>query len=192
MACILLLFVILAVINGNDEVETLRKEVQHLTSIVLSLQNQVVDLQSQQKRETRAISPEYGFMAMLSNHVGGLHLNQPIVFDKVITNIGDAYNNQNGMFTCIVPGTYLFTFSIMADTTEYVEAALALNGNHVINAISDHTGTTVWDMGSSSAILSLREGDVVSVVIQWPDRVDNTLHANGYTSFSGYLLRQAD
>ncbi|KAK3597740.1 hypothetical protein CHS0354_006095 [Potamilus streckersoni] len=192
MASILLLFIILAVTNGNDEVETIRQEVQRLANIVISLQNQVVDLQSQQKRDTRANTPEYGFMAMLSYNIGNLHLNQPIVFDKVITNIGDAYNSQNGMFTCIVSGTYLFNFNIMADTTEYVEAALAVNGIHINNAISDHTGSTIWDMGTSSALLRLREGDVVSVVIQWPDRADNTLHANGFTTFSGYLLRQAE
>ena len=32
------------------------------------------------------------------------------VFDKVLTNKGQAYDESTGVFTCPISGTYVFTF----------------------------------------------------------------------------------
>ena len=85
----------------------------------------------------------------------------------------------------------MFNFNVMSAESNYVEAALTVNGVHVINALSDHqNGETSWDMGTSNVIIQLKEGDVVTVTIHWPQG-ENTLHGNKYNTFSGYLLRHA-
>ena len=76
----------------------------------------------------------------------------------------------------------------MAASSDYVEASLMVNGNHVVHALSDHQGTsTSWDMGTTNIIIRLNEGDSVGVGIQWPTG-DNTVHGNSFNTFSGYLL----
>ncbi|KAL7978613.1 hypothetical protein Chor_005595 [Crotalus horridus] len=35
---------------------------------------------------------------------------RPVRFDRVITNVGNHYNNRYGQFTCQIPGIYYFTY----------------------------------------------------------------------------------
>ena len=111
-------------------------------------------------------------------------------FDRVITNLGNAYNSQTGTFKCQIPGTYMFDLNLISEIGSYVEASITLNGVSKVTAISDHRDVYAGrDQGSAAAILVLRKGDTISVKIDWP--VDpQTVHGEGKTTFSGYLLRR--
>lgn len=42
-----------------------------------------------------------------------------VAFDVVTTNIGNAYNNNNGAFTCPINGVYRFTYAIKMLSNNY-------------------------------------------------------------------------
>ena len=52
-------------------------------------------------------SEQAAFYAYLSHDVANIGSNQILVFDKVITNIGNLYNGITGVFTCDFSGTYV-------------------------------------------------------------------------------------
>merc|ERR1712226_550005 len=158
---------------------------------VHALQARVTEMEHNRVRRQLQVEahPEVGFMATASADEHNLHLNQEIIYDRVITNIGNAYDPTTGHFHCSISGTYLFNFNVMAAESDYVEASLTVNGNHIVHALSDHgSSATTWDMGTTNVIIQIREGDAVSVTIQWPQGA-NTVHGNSFNTFSGYLLR---
>ena len=54
------------------------------------------------------------FIATLSDHAESLGADQNIAFENVITNVGDAYNSQAGVFIAPVSGIYVFSTSTMS------------------------------------------------------------------------------
>ncbi|XP_053380245.1 uncharacterized protein LOC123524370 [Mercenaria mercenaria] len=62
------------------------------------------DDQNKRIRRTRNESP-VAFFAALKQHLSKLGAHQPITFENVVTNIGNAYNNTSGSFIAPVPDT---------------------------------------------------------------------------------------
>ncbi|XP_014835675.1 PREDICTED: cerebellin-2-like [Poecilia mexicana] len=115
-----------------------------------------------------------------------------LVFKRVVTNIGDAYNPQTGVFTAPLRGAYHFQWCISSYKDETTAAVLVKNDQQVFSAWEYRGFFTTMndDMGISSASngasLLLEEGDAVSLRL-FPLCVifDYGLHIS---SFSGHLL----
>lgn len=113
-----------------------------------------------------------------------------ISFDEIITDIGNAFDINTGEFKCIIPGTYIFSLSLVAGIGSYLEASIRLNGVSKVTAVSGHRDPeSGLDQGSTVAILVLREGDVVNVTMDWP-LSPQTVLGGRRTTFAGYLLRK--
>lgn len=133
---------------------------------------------------------EVGFLVSLSRQQLEVEKDGVLKFDRVITNLGNAYNSQTGTFKCQIPGTYMFDLNLISEIGSYVEASITLNGESKVTAISDHRDVYAGrDQGSAAAILILRKGDTISVKIDWSVG-PQTVHGEGKTTFSGYLLRR--
>ncbi|XP_041864975.1 complement C1q-like protein 4 [Melanotaenia boesemani] len=108
-----------------------------------------------------------------------------LVFKRVVTNIGNAYNPHTGIFVTPVRGVYHFEWYIGGHGGPHPAAAsLMKNGDRIFTAWehqASHYGTS-----SNGAALLLEVGDQVYVT-QWSQSIifDNSSH---HTSFSGYLL----
>ncbi|WAR25943.1 hypothetical protein MAR_011647 [Mya arenaria] len=53
------------------------------------------------------------FSATITKDVTNFGSHQPLVFDKVITNVGGAYDSRHGTFRAPVDGIYQFSFSAL-------------------------------------------------------------------------------
>ena len=51
------------------------------------------------------------FHASLSSAIDSPHNGHLMQFDNVLTNIGNGYNHNDGVFTCPQTGTYFITWS---------------------------------------------------------------------------------
>ncbi|XP_038078913.1 collagen alpha-1(X) chain-like [Patiria miniata] len=96
---------------------------------------------------------------------------------------GTSFDLETGTFTCSVPGTYVFTFSVLKYSNGgslYIH--LVKNNSKVISTYgtSNQRGQL-----SGSAVLVLQRGDTVYVTMYGKAQGDPTYH---YTSFSGFLL----
>ncbi|KAI4904175.1 hypothetical protein NFI96_004556 [Prochilodus magdalenae] len=74
-------------------------------------------LNALQKENTEP--PKVAFSAALTEKVGPLSNDSDLVFSKVITNIGGAYNTNTGYFTAPVRGGYYFCFTITCGNKGY-------------------------------------------------------------------------
>ncbi|KAI1888515.1 hypothetical protein AGOR_G00185960 [Albula goreensis] len=117
--------------------------------------------------------------------VGPYSDSRTLVYKNVVTNFGDAYRSNTGIFTAPLRGVYFFSFTAFGWDDSY-SAGVILYRNHEI-MISAYEGTPTFGGGGANMItLQLDEGDIVYIKL----RQNMKVHENGnlYNSFSGYLL----
>ncbi|XP_065806181.1 cerebellin-1-like [Labrus bergylta] len=122
-----------------------------------------------------------------NNAIGPFSTDRTLIFRKVITNIGNTYNTETGIFAAPVTGTYYFTLFHHAGGTH--TASLSLIKNNVVVVMTyDHPSTQdTADNGGNAVLLQLQQGDQVYV------RLDANAHVWGndvITTFSYFLLSQ--
>ncbi|XP_060591217.1 uncharacterized protein LOC132746157 [Ruditapes philippinarum] len=114
---------------------------------------------------------------------------QTIIFDQVITNIGNAYHEHTGIFTVPVKGAYVITLTMTVEPNKVQWLDLVVDGVY-INYISAGLGST--DNYASTTKQWILELDTGSEV--WfrktSDNNDQDLHGNMNTIMSGFLLFQ--
>ena len=129
---------------------------------------------------------EIAFFATLSSpqlHVG---VHQPVVFDNVITNIGNGYHSHVGTFIAPVSGTYVFSVTLMTGWNQAAGYEIVKNGS-MISRIYNSVQTSGYNSGSQTFILQLKQND--DIVIQ-NSNSDKNNHGDHYSTFAGFLLRQ--
>ena len=130
---------------------------------------------------------DVAFFATLTNHQTHVGVHQTILFDHVVTNIGNAYNNHLGSFIAPVSGTYVFSISILTwakDSAYYISK----NGNAVSYIYCDAIQSG-YDSSSQTVILSLNQHD--DITIRNRDADDQT-HGSHFSTFAGFLLTQGN
>ncbi|XP_060564571.1 uncharacterized protein LOC132723801 [Ruditapes philippinarum] len=152
------------------------------------------------------------FFAIVSvvslDHLGG---HQNIVFDEIVTNIGNGYNNQHGVFIAPVSGLYLFTTSIQSRQNMEFWAGIVVKGR-VIVRLNERGTDGRHGRGSQTIIISLNKGELYfnlnindfkldqsvkltklhtrdDVAIQ-NEHNDDSFFGLKYSSFGGYLIQE--
>ncbi|XP_060076588.1 uncharacterized protein LOC132556209 [Ylistrum balloti] len=132
-------------------------------------------------------APQVAFQAKLDNSQLTIGNSQTIKFHAVDFNLGDAYNHQTGVFTCLIPGTYMFHLTMVVDLGKYAQFYLVKNGHdfgRLFVGNQNHTGSS-----STSSLIELEAQDNV-----WIE--STTVHSTGnvmkysWSYFSGVLLFQ--
>ena len=120
------------------------------------------------------------FFATLSSTVSHLGINQDIVFDHILTNIGNAYIAHHGTFVAPVDGTYVFSVTLRA-TNIYTH--FVVNGT-VIAKLDMHPANG-YTQASHTMVVSMKKGHDASVQ---SSAVETSIYGDRYSSFSGFLL----
>nr|XP_023668542.1 caprin-2 isoform X2 [Paramormyrops kingsleyae] len=124
--------------------------------------------------------------ACTTNFVPG-SLDQPIIFDVLHCNLGEAFDMHVGRFSCPVNGTYVFIFHILKlaiDVPLYVN--LMKNDEVMVSAYANDCAPD-HEMASNQAVLQLFQGDQV-----WLQLHRGAIYSSSwkYSTFSGFLLYQ--
>jgi len=104
-----------------------------------------------------ADNPAVAFTAIVSPPLLSLlAAGETVVFDTVVTNVGDAYRNTTGLFRAPIQGVYVFNFALMMDPgfNEYIE--LVKNGYHVMWNYGHAPGSTHYISASRTATVQLQ------------------------------------
>ena len=108
---------------------------------------------------------------------------QTLEYDKVITNIGNAYDSRHGHFTAPVKGIYMFSATV-CDRVAFLRTEMVRNGVQLVAMYGDDA-----DSASHTIMLLLEQNDMVWV--RHSNESTSTAHAGSnryYTSFSGALM----
>ena len=107
-------------------------------------------------------------------------------FGDVMTNIGDGYDSQSGVFTCPIHGLYFFTVSLLSlNNPTGMYHQLRKNGELIVSVFDNHPG--FHHQASQSAILELTTGDRVWIQSGGANRGFYS-SINRHSSFSGFLI----
>uniref|UniRef100_A0A3B3YIC7 C1q domain-containing protein n=1 Tax=Poecilia mexicana TaxID=48701 RepID=A0A3B3YIC7_9TELE len=125
-------------------------------------------------------------LASGQGHTGPFNTHITLIFKRVVTNIGNAYNRETGLFTAPVRGVYHFEFYIYGggSSTNPTSAELVKNGEKIF--MSWTSQPTGGQKASNGVSLLLEIGDVVFMRMWANSRIyDNN---DRHTTFSGHLL----
>ena len=127
------------------------------------------------------MTPQIAFSAVLTTNLNIHYPHERFVFDYTVTNSGNGYNKNNGLFVTPVKGVYVFFVTVVAIQENAVESQIVRNGNNIGNIFSAGS----YGTGSNMAVTNLDLGDAVWV--RNPDGVKGTVDGV-FTQFSGFLL----
>ncbi|XP_068080482.1 cerebellin 9 isoform X1 [Danio rerio] len=121
-------------------------------------------------------------------YIGPFAQETDLVYNKVFTNIGNAYDCDTGIFTAPVKGVYFFNLVLFTNDAVSAGVKLLRNGKLVI-AVTDNPPAKngdYEDTASNSVSLLLEEGDQISLKLLENRRI----YTDGFkrNTFSGHLL----
>uniref|UniRef100_A0A3P9KC69 C1q domain-containing protein n=1 Tax=Oryzias latipes TaxID=8090 RepID=A0A3P9KC69_ORYLA len=159
----------------DPSLQELNTKMQQLTTKVEELQREV------------SARPQVAFSAALLETqqwtiVGPFDADKTLEFKKVVTNIGNGYDPETGIFTAPVKGLYYFRVTGIAGSNGELNAGLKKNGQNMF-AIYQKAGTQAG--ATNGMALELEQGDRVYVQI-WPNM--SIADQSRLSTFTGFLV----
>ena len=109
-----------------------------------------------------------------------------MVFPTVITNVGNGYNPNDGVFTAPMAGVYVFFVNVQSYTSQSIYVDIVLNGSTKARTMAyNGGGSEYYEAGPNLAVLSLQTGDRVWVKYY---SGKGYYHDGPMTTFSGFII----
>ncbi|XP_058511982.1 caprin-2 isoform X4 [Ochotona princeps] len=127
------------------------------------------------------------FSAARTSNLAPGTLDQPIVFDLLLNNLGETFDLQLGRFNCPVNGTYVFIFHMLKLAVNVPLYVNLMKNEEVLVSAYANDGAPDHETASNHAVLQLFQGDRVWLRLHRGAIYGSTWK---YSTFSGYLLYQ--
>ncbi|XP_065133240.1 cerebellin-1-like isoform X3 [Paramisgurnus dabryanus] len=137
-----------------------------------------------QENEGKKVAFSAGLLASGLQQTGPFADQKTLVYQKVFTNTGNAYDSNNGIFTAPVKGVYFFRFYAHSHTGNQMAVSLYKNDQPQCSVFSLKAESNA--NGSNGVVLTLESGDKVYTQLWENSWVYDDKES--YTSFSGFLL----
>ncbi|XP_052069138.1 complement C1q tumor necrosis factor-related protein 3-like [Mytilus californianus] len=111
-------------------------------------------------RQSRVTSPAFYVYMSTDEASPGPH--HTLIFNSVITNIGNAYNQYSGIFTAPSSGMYVLSYTITADSGASIPVEIVKNAD-VIGSLLTRAYGSYRQSVSSTVVVNMNAGDVCYV-----------------------------
>ncbi|XP_052386034.1 complement C1q-like protein 4 isoform X2 [Carassius gibelio] len=159
------------VLSENEVLKTLKEHSQKLEFL-------------QKENEAKKVAFSAGLLESETGHTGPSNSVITLVYKKVFSNIGGAYDSNTGVFTAPVKGAYYFKFYGHGHGGTTMAVSLLKNGKTQCSVFA--WKPTSNGNGSNGVVLTLEIGDQISTQL-WANTwvYDDP---ESYTSFGGFLI----
>ncbi|KAM9497186.1 caprin-2 isoform 2-T2 [Clarias gariepinus] len=125
------------------------------------------------------------FSAARATNLAPGTLDQPIAFDLLHSNLGNAFDAPSGHFSCPAAGTYVFFFHILKLAISVPLYVNLMRNDEVVASAYANDGAPDHETASNHAVLPLRVGDHI-----WLRLHRGAIYGSSwkYSTFSGFLL----
>ncbi|XP_071139370.1 complement C1q tumor necrosis factor-related protein 3-like [Mytilus edulis] len=168
--------------HDNPVLWMLMKQVDRLKT-KLSQYDEKIEKCAKQDKNGLIHETQVAFHARLAKSVT-LHGAQTVIFDKDITNIGNAYNPHTGLFKAPYAGLYFFSCTFLKQRSTFLRVQMMKNNIEVQLGYANKESKS--DAGSMIAVVYLKTGDIVKVR-HHPTFGPETMHGH-WSFFTGYLI----
>ncbi|XP_078317585.1 complement C1q-like protein 3 [Crassostrea virginica] len=107
-----------------------------------------------------------------------------LIFNQVISNVGDGYNPKTGIFTAPMDGMYVFYVAAVEYQKQFLKLDILIN--NVLKVRLMGYSSASYQTGTNMVAEYLRRGDVVSVV----RNLGTGYHSESIpmTTFTGFMI----
>lgn len=175
--------------NMDERVQKLEETIAKVLSENEALKTIVQDSQNklesfQKENEAKKVAFSAGLLESGTGHTGPSNIPKILVYKKVFSNIGSAYDPNTGVFTAPVKGVYYFRFYGHCHGGTTMAVSLLKNG---ATQCSLHSWKPASNSNASNdVVLTLEIGDQISTRL-WANTWVYDDPAS-YTSFCGFLI----
>ncbi|KAK3100298.1 hypothetical protein FSP39_017832 [Pinctada imbricata] len=130
-------------------------------------------------------------MAIMGNDLVNPSTNHIIIFNHVMTNVGNAYNPYTGTFITPFSGTYFFALALGSPTAAggHLGIWLQRNGTQVAYLFFD-LHSQYWVKRTDTTAIHMKKGDSLYAIILTAAG-NHTIAGGLHSNLSGFLI-QAD
>ncbi|XP_021353120.1 uncharacterized protein LOC110450160 [Mizuhopecten yessoensis] len=137
-------------------------------------------------RVSPAATHGIAFCVSVNTATVNLHVNEVIIYDNVMTDIGSGYNQHDGIFTVPESGMYVFTWKTVSYLHSNVGTTIQMNGS--VEGALGSFGNSISNYQSATGVIvkSVTAGDHVYI----KSSMQGTLVSNSEarSTFSGWRL----
>uniref|UniRef100_A0A8C1S5Z8 Cerebellin 5 n=1 Tax=Cyprinus carpio TaxID=7962 RepID=A0A8C1S5Z8_CYPCA len=175
--------------NMDERIQKLEETLAKVLSENEALKTTVNDLQNklesfQKENVDKKVAFSAGLLESGTGYTGPINILKILVYKKVFSNIGGAYDPNTGVFTAPMKGVYYFRFYGHCHGGTTMAVSLLKNGE---TQCSVHSWKpTSNGNASNGVVLTLETGDQISTRL-WANTWVYDDPAS-YTSFSGFLI----
>ncbi|XP_076144458.1 complement C1q-like protein 4 [Alosa pseudoharengus] len=168
-------------VNIYTELKELRLMVGELTGRLDATQKEL-----EQERAAKRVAFTASMLSSEDRNHGPFDRETNLIFEKVITNVGNAYNANTGVFTAPVKGLYYFRYSGRATSSKDMGLSIFKGSSRIVSSYDHHSGDTN-DSISNGVALELDIADVVYMRL-WINSWIFVDRRYNYCTFSGFLV----
>ncbi|XP_025114338.1 complement C1q tumor necrosis factor-related protein 4-like [Pomacea canaliculata] len=168
-----------------DDAAPLQDVVEQQARTIQALQAKLAGMEARLQSAESRLQKQVAFTVHFSQHSVSVGLHSTLVFDTVVTNIGNAYDSRSGLFTSPYDGVYVFFLTAMSENSHGV-IQLALRKGDTELAVTWGDGQNdPNDQETAHVLVPLKAGDRV-----WVSHKDGDteLYGGPWSTFSGWLV----
>ena len=154
------------------------KEIHTLKSVLYTLQTQLID--------------DFVAFTAFPNDTSPstyLNLNQRLIFNGLITNIGNAYNPISGSFVCRRHGIYQFSLSLWSKAGNDAKVELVKGNEVIMIVVVRANGGSTNEHGGNNVIIECHAGEDVWLRSGVSNGELHTDPSHKQNTFSGMVIR---
>jgi complement C1q subcomponent subunit C len=131
---------------------------------------------------------QYAFFATMSSDKTNLPVDSVVLFDQASLNVGEAYDETTGKFTCKVDGLYTFSWTTVSSPEKDLTTELITSGSRVARNLVDNDKTDDFLSSSSTVVVRMRKGEQTWISVVKGDQLTAEWSTVPTSMFSGFKI----